>query len=122
MAAEMMVVSSDLAQRKIDTVVKLLAALATAIYAFLPSHPHVAAIIAFVATVVALISGKRVIAFIRWMKKWTVGLGKHRGLYVTALNAETIPPSHYLGTTIRKCASDAVSCGSRAAHNKEFWP
>ena len=76
----------------------------------------------FVSAVLAIVSAKKVAQLIKWAKKWTVGNGKRRGLCVTDFTAETIPPDHYAGTTIRRCAGSQVSCGSPADHGKETWP
>ena len=114
------VTASDVAKH-INTVARWLAALAASIRLTGASHAQVVAIIAWVSAVVALISANRLFRLVKWVKKWGYK-GKHRGLYVTQYNAETIPPSSYVGTTIRACYESKVSCGSPAAHGKEYWP
>ena len=96
--------------------------MSTLIYATVHSHPEVAAIIAVLGAAVALVSGKRIVALIKWVKKWWAGKGRHTGVYVTDFSAETSPPNRYVGTTIRRCAASTVSCGSPADHGKEYWP
>ncbi len=122
MAGEMAKVTTEVVTKKIDTVARWLGLLNALLVAFVPNHPHLAAIIGVVATVVAVVSARRIVALIKWVKKYTVGNGKRKGLYVTDFTAETIPPDHYVGTTIRKCPGSQPSCGSPADHGKETWP
>jgi hypothetical protein len=121
MAGAMEKVTAEVVAKKIDTIARWLIALGAVIGLVVRSHPQVSQIITAVGAVVAIISGKRIVALIKWVKGW-VYKGRHAGLYVTDFSAETSPPNRYVGTTIRRCAASTVSCGSPADHGKEYWP
>jgi len=122
MAGEVDKVATEAIAKRIATVSKFLGLLSASLAFFIHNHPLLFAIMTFVSAVLAIVSAKKVAQLIKWAKKWTVGNGKRRGLYVTDFTAETIPPDHYAGTTIRRCAGSQVSCGSPADHGKETWP
>ncbi|HEY3906371.1 MAG TPA: RHS repeat-associated core domain-containing protein [Streptosporangiaceae bacterium] len=122
MAGAMANVTGEVATRHIDTITRWLAFISNAIAIFVPSHPHLAAIIGFVSAAVAIVSGRRLVGLIKWVKKWTVGNGKHKGFYTVDFTADTSPPDHFEGTKLRSCPASTPSCGSPADHSKETWP
>ena len=122
MMGELEKIAVEAAAKKIDTIAKYLAVLSAALGLFFPNKAHLAAVIGFVGSLVAIVSARRLAGLINWVKKWWKGKGRHNGIYVTDFTAETIPPDHFEGTTIRRCPESQPSCGSPADHGKETWP
>ena len=123
MMGELEKIAVEAAAKKIDTIAKYLAVLSAALGLFFPNKAHLAGVvIIFVGSLVAIVSARRLAGLINWVKKWWKGKGRHNGTYVTDFTAETIPPDHFEGTTIRRCPESQPSCGSPADHGKETWP
>jgi len=113
---------------RITTVTRWLSLLAAAINAFVHNHSHAAAIVAFIAAVIAVLNIKKVASLWKWLKG-IIYKGKHRragvdrsGFWATIFTAETSPPDSYAGWHTRSCSTDKVTCGSPADHHKEVWP
>lgn len=128
MTHEMEKVTRATLAKRIEKISKWLAALAAAINVFVQNHPLTAAIVGFIAAVIAVVNIKKVAALWKWLRG-IIYQGKHRrtnvnnnGFWVKIFTAETIPPQSYAGWTPRSCATDAFSCGSPGDHHKEYWP
>jgi hypothetical protein len=128
MTHEMEKVSRDLLSKGTTKVSLWLAALSTAINLFVKNHPHAAAIVAFVAAVLAVVGVTNVKGIWKWLKG-VIYKGTHRrtsvkanGFWAKIFTAETSPPKSYQGWTARTCSTDAIRCGSPGDHNKENWP
>lgn len=107
---------------------KWLSVLAGAINVFVHNHAHAAAIVGFIAAVIAVINIKKVAALWKWLRG-IIYSGRHRrtnvsrnGFWARIFTAETIPPQSYQGWKARTCPTDAFSCGSPGDHHKEIWP
>jgi hypothetical protein len=128
MTNEMEKVTLEALAKKLSKLSSWLSLLSAAIYAFVHNHAHAAAIVAFIAGILGVISAKKIAKLAKWLHG-VIYKGKHKrtgvqknGFWVRDFTAETDPPDHYEGWTTRSCATDAVKCGSSADHNKEYWP
>jgi len=128
MTHEMEKVTRATLAKRIEKISRWLSALAAGINVFVHNHPLAVAIVGFVAAVIAVVNVKKVSALWKWLRG-IIYKGTHRrtnvnsnGFWVRIFTAETIPPESYDGWFARRCATDAVSCGSPADHNKEYWP
>jgi len=105
-----------------------LSALAAAINLFVHNHAHAAAIVGFIAAVIAVLNIKKVASLWKWLRG-IIYQGKHRrtsvsrnGFWTKIFTAETSPPQSYQGWKARSCSTDAFKCGSPGDHHKEYWP
>ena len=128
MTNEMEKVTQEAIAKRLSKLSAWLSLLSAAIYAFVHSHPEAAAIVAFIAGILGVISAKKVAKLAKWLHG-VIYKGKHRrsgvqknGFWVKDFTAETDPPDHYEGWTSRTCATDSIKCGSPGDHNKEYWP
>jgi len=128
MTHEMEKVTRDALAKRITSVGKWLSLLAAAINTFVHSHSHAAAIVGFIAAVIAVVNIKKVASLWKWLRG-IIYRGKHRrssvarnGFWAKIFSAETSPPNSYQGWTARRCSTDAFSCGSPGDHHKEYWP
>lgn len=113
---------------RVTKIGKWLALLASAINAFVHNHSHAAAIVGFIAAVIAVVNLKKVSAVWKWLRG-IIYNGRHRrssvsrnGFWAKIFTAETSPPQSYQGWKARTCSTDAFSCGSPGDHHKEYWP
>lgn len=128
MTHEMEKVTRDALAKRITKISTWLSLLANAIDAFVHNHPHAAAIVGFIAAVIAVVNVKKVAALWKWLRG-IIYRGKHRrssvshnGFWAKIFTADTIPPQSYAGWTARTCSTDAIGCGSPGDHHKEYWP
>ena len=128
MTHQMEKVTRDALAKRITKISTWLSLLANAINAFVHNHPHAAAIVGFIAAVIAVVNVKKVATLWKWLRG-IIYNGKHRrssvsgnGFWAKIFTAETSPPQSYRGWKARSCSTDAIRCGSPGDHNKEYWP
>jgi hypothetical protein len=128
MTHEMEKVTRKALAKNVTKISTWLSLLANAINAFVHNHPHAAAIVGFIAAVIAVVNVKKVAALWKWLRG-IIYHGRHRrtsvsrnGFWAKIFTAETSPPRSYQGWKARTCSTDAISCGSPGDHHKEFWP
>ena len=103
MTNEMEKVTQEAIAKRLSKLSAWLSLLSAAIYAFVHSHPQAAAIVAFIAGILGVISAKKVAKLAKWLHG-VIYKGKHRrtgvqkdGFWVKDFTAETDPPDHYEG-------------------------
>jgi hypothetical protein len=128
MTHQMEKVTREALAKRITKISTWLSLLANAINAFVHNHPHAAAIVGFIAAVIAVVNVKKVATLWKWLRG-IIYNGKHRrtnvvsnGFWAKIFTAETSPPQSYQGWKARSCSTDAIRCGSPGDHNKEYWP
>lgn len=128
MTHQMEKVTRDALAKRITKISTWLSLLANAINAFVHNHPHAAAIVGFIAAVIAVVNVKKVAGLWKWLRG-IIYHGKHRrssvsrnGFWAKIFTAETSPPQSYAGWKARTCSTDAIGCGSPGDHHKEYWP
>jgi len=128
MTHQMEKVTREALAKRITKISTWLSLLANAINAFVHNHPHAAAIVGFIAAVIAVVNVKKVATLWKWLRG-IIYKGTHRrtsvsrnGFWARIFTAETSPPQSYAGWTARTCPTDAFSCGSPGDHHKEYWP
>jgi hypothetical protein len=128
MTHQMEKVTREALAKRITKISTWLSLLANAINAFVHNHPHAAAIVGFIAAVIAVVNVKKVATLWKWLHG-IIYKGTHRrtnvsrnGFWAKIFTAETVPPQSYAGWTARTCPTDAFSCGSPGDHHKEYWP
>jgi hypothetical protein len=129
MAEEIENVAEKALAEKIDKVAKFLTVLANALAVITKSHPYAVAVVALVASTVALVGAKTVIKVLKWIKG-ILYRGHHKrtkvwrnGFYSIAFTYEGGPPNGVNeGWVARTCPSSKYSCGSPGRLHKEYWP
>lgn len=128
MTHELEKVTREALAKRITKISAWLGLLANAINVFVHNHPLAAAIVGFIAAVIAVVNVKKVATLWKWLRG-IIYKGKHRranvsrnGFWTRIFTAETDPPQSYQGWTARTCPTDAFRCGSPGDHHKEYWP